>query len=145
MTFRQRAIVVDGGAALAEDVEHGVVVVPQHITVGATEFIDDGSSESSDADFYRLLRAGGATATATPSAGAYLEAFRRTEAETVLCSTIPERWSGMTRPPACADMLAAEEGRAGSRSSTPARLSEGSRSSPDAQPRCPESAAVAPG
>ncbi len=111
MTFRKRAIVVDGGAALSEDLEQGVVVVPQHITVASTEFVDDGSPNSYD-DFYRLLRAGGTTATATPSPGSYLEAFRRTEAETVLCLTIPERWSGMhSTASLAADMLAAEEGR----------------------------------
>ena len=111
MTLQQRAIVVDGGAALPEDVEHGVVVVPQHITIGATEFVDDGSTDSYEG-FYRLLRAGGATATATPSPGAYLEAFRRTDADTVLCLTIPERWSGMhSTASLAADMLAAEEGR----------------------------------
>jgi DegV family protein with EDD domain len=111
MTFRQRAIVVDGGAGLPEDLERGVVVVPQRITVGATEFIDDGSTDSYEG-FYRLLRTGGATATATPSPGSYLEAFRRTEAETVLCLTIPERWSGMhSTAGLAADMLAADEGR----------------------------------
>lgn len=111
MTLRKRAIVVDGGAALPEHLEQGIVVVPQHITVGSTEFIDDGTTDTYEA-FYRLLRAGGATATATPSPGAYLEAFRRSEAETVLCLTIPERWSGMhSTASLAADMLAADEGR----------------------------------
>ncbi len=111
MTFTRRAIVVDGGAALPEDLERGVVVVPHHITVGTTEFIDDGSPDSYAA-FYRLLRAGGTTATATPSPGAYLEAFRRCDADTVLCLTIPERWSGMhSTASLAAGMLADEEGR----------------------------------
>jgi fatty acid kinase fatty acid binding subunit len=110
MTLRQRAIVVDGGAALPEDVEHGVVVVPQHITIGGTEFVDDGTAASYE-DFYRLLRTGAPTATATPSPGTYLEAFRRSDAESVLCLTIPERWSGMhSTATLAADMLAAEEG-----------------------------------
>jgi DegV family protein with EDD domain len=111
MTFRKRAIVVDGGAALPEDLERGVVVVPQRITVGRTEFIDEGTTETYD-DFYRLLRTGATTATATPSPGQYLDAFRRTEAETVLCLTIPERWSGMhSTATLAAEMLATEEGR----------------------------------
>lgn len=111
MTLRQCAIVVDAGAALPEDLDHGVVVVPQRITVGATEFIDDGRTDSHVA-FYRLLRGGGATATATPSPGSYLDAFRRADAETVLCLTIPERWSGMhSTATLAADMLAADEGR----------------------------------
>lgn len=111
MTLRKRAIVVDGGAALPEDLEHGVVVVPQRISVGGTEFIDDGTADAYE-DFYRLLRTGVATATATPSPGLYLEAFRRSDAETVLCLTIPERWSGMhSTASLAAEMLAAEEGR----------------------------------
>ncbi|MGA7988372.1 MAG: DegV family protein [Candidatus Dormiibacterota bacterium] len=111
MTLGDRALVVDGGAALEEDLERGVVVVPQRITVGDREFVDDGGT-STYAEFYRLLRGGATTATATPSAGTYLEAFRRTDAETVLCLTIPERWSGMhSTANLAADMLLAEEGR----------------------------------
>jgi DegV family protein with EDD domain len=111
MTLRDRALVVDGGAALVEDLDRGVVVVPQRITVGGREFVDDGGTETY-AEFYRLLRGGATTATATPSAGTYLEAFRRTDAATVLCLTIPERWSGMhSTANLAADMLAAEEGR----------------------------------
>jgi DegV family protein with EDD domain len=111
MTLRDRALVVDGGAALREDLEQGVVVVPQRITVGRREFIDDGNVEAYP-DFYALLRAGGVTATSTPSPGAYLEAFRRTDAETILCLTIPERWSAMhSTANLAAGMLEAEEGR----------------------------------
>jgi DegV family protein with EDD domain len=111
MTLGDRALVVDGGAALEEDLERGLVVVPQRITVGGREFVDDGGT-STYAEFYRLLREGATTATATPSAGTYLEAFRRTDAETVLCLTIPERWSGMhSTANLAADMLLAEEGR----------------------------------
>ncbi|MFZ0130669.1 MAG: DegV family protein [Candidatus Dormiibacterota bacterium] len=109
--MRDRALVVDGGAALQEDLERGVVVVPQHITVGHREFIDDGNPEAY-ADFYALLRGGGVTATSTPSPGTYLDAFRRSDAETILCLTIPERWSGMHwTANLAAGMLEAEEGR----------------------------------
>jgi DegV family protein with EDD domain len=111
MTLGDRAIVVDGGAALEEDLERGIVVVPQRIGIGDREFIDDGKTESYE-DFYRTLRGGATTTTATPSPGAYLDAFRRSEAEAVLCLTIPERWSGMhSTASLAADMLAAEEGR----------------------------------
>jgi DegV family protein with EDD domain len=111
MTLADRALVVDGGAGIEEDLDRGIVVVPQHITVGGTEFIDDGRVERYST-FYRLLRRGATTATSTPSPGAYLDAFRRTEAETVLCLTIPERWSGMhSTASLAAGMLAAEEGR----------------------------------
>ena len=111
MTVRERALVVDGGAALQEDLERGVVVVPQRITVGSGEFVDDGSTERYAA-FYALLRGGGATATSTPSPGAYLDAFRRSDAEAILCLTIPERWSAMhSTANLAAGMLEAEEGR----------------------------------
>jgi DegV family protein with EDD domain len=111
MTRRDHALVVDGAAALQEDLEHGIVVVPQRITIGGTEFVDDGSTDSYEA-FYALLRAGGVTSTATPAPGAYLEAFRRSAADTVLCLTIPERWSAMhSTATLAADMLAEEEGR----------------------------------
>lgn len=109
--MRDRALVVDGGAALQEDLDRGIVVVPQRIAVGRNEFIDDGAIESYPR-FYGLLRGGGATATATPSPGAYLDAFRRSEAETILCLTIPERWSGMhSTANLAAGMLEEEEGR----------------------------------
>ena len=102
---------MDGGAALQEDLERGVVVVPQRITVGHREFIDDGNPDAY-AGFYALLRGGGVTATATPSPGTYLDAFRRSDAETILCLTIPERWSGMhSTANLAAGMLEAEEGR----------------------------------
>ena len=102
---------VDGGAALQEDPERGIVVVPQRITVEGREFIDDGNSEAYAA-FYALLRAGGLTATSTPSPGSYLEAFRRTDAATIVCLTIPEHWSAMhSTATLAAGMLEAEEGR----------------------------------
>jgi DegV family protein with EDD domain len=111
LTVRDRALVVDGGAALQEDLERGVVVVPQRITVGQREFIDDGNPKAYP-DFYALLRGGGVTATSTPSPGAYLDAFRRSDAATILCLTIPERWSGMhSTANLAAGMLEAEEGR----------------------------------
>jgi len=103
--------VVDAAAALREDPEHGVVVVPQRIIVGDREFIDDGNT-ATYAGFYTLLRGGSAIATSTPSPGAYLDAFRRTDAETILCLTIPERWSAMhSTANLAAGMLEAEEGR----------------------------------
>lgn len=111
MTARDHALVVDGGAALEENVDRGVVVVPQRISVGATEFVDDGRTETYQ-QFYRLLSSGATTATATPSPGAYLDAFRRCDAESVLCLTIPERWSAMhSTANLAAGILAEEEGR----------------------------------
>lgn len=109
--MRDRALVVDGGAALQENLERGLVVVPQRITVGGREFVDDGNIGTYP-EFYALLRGGGVTATSTPSPGSYLEAFRRTDAETIICLTIPEHWSAMHSTAAlAAGMLEAEEGR----------------------------------
>ena len=129
---------VDGGAALQEDLERGVVVVPQRISIGRREFVDDGNVNSY-ADFYALLRGGGVTSTSTPSPGSYLDAFRRSDAETILCLTIPERWSGMhSTANLAAAMLEAEEGGAGSRSSTPGPPLPGShwwRGAPRTSPR----------
>ena len=111
MTVGDRALVVDAAAGIPEDLERGVVVVPLQIDVGGTRLIDDGTTDTY-AEFYRLLRAGGTTTTATPSPGAYLDAFRRADAETILCLTIPERWSGMASTAnLAAGMLAEEEGR----------------------------------
>jgi len=111
VTVRDKALVVDGGAALQEDLERGVVVVSQRITVGSGEFVDDGSTEKYSG-FYALLRGGGVTATSTPSPGAYLDAFRRSDADSILCLTIPERWSAMhSTANLAAGMLEAEEGR----------------------------------
>ena len=111
MTIGDRALVVDAAAGIAEDLERGVAVVPLQIDVGGTALIDDGTPASYPA-FYRLLRAGGTTTTATPSPGAYLEAFHRCDAETILCLTIPERWSGMhSTANLAAGILAEEEGR----------------------------------
>jgi DegV family protein with EDD domain len=111
VTVRDRALVVDGGAALQEDLERGVVVVPQRITVGHREFVDDGNTDAYAA-FYALLRSGGMTATSTPSPGSYVDAFRRSDAETILCLTIPEHWSAMhSTANLAAGMLEAEEGR----------------------------------
>jgi DegV family protein with EDD domain len=108
--MKDRALVVDGAAALQEDLERGLAVVPQRITIGSHEFVDDGNVETYAA-FYTLMRSGGLTATSTPSPGAYLEAFRRTDAERILCLTIPERWSGMhSTANLAAGMLEAEEG-----------------------------------
>jgi DegV family protein with EDD domain len=109
--LRDRALVVDGAAALQEDIERGLVVVPQRITVDRLEFIDDGGTDSYSA-FYSLMRGGGVAATSTPSPGSYLEAFRRADAERILCLTIPERWSAMhSTANLAAGMLEAEEGR----------------------------------
>src|SRR5579884_4318031 len=94
MTTRPCAVVVDGGAALPEDLAHGVAVVPVRITIGDAEFVDDGGSVDYSR-FYERLREGQVPHTSTPSPGEYLAAFRRCEAQHIVCITIPAKWSGM--------------------------------------------------
>lgn len=94
MSARPCALVVDGSAAMVEDLERGLAVVPLHIQVGEHEFVDDGHTNSYAA-FYHELRQGGTPTTSTPAPGEYLDAFRRLDADHVVCLTIPARWSGM--------------------------------------------------
>lgn len=103
-------MVVDAASGLKEDPARAVWVVPMRIMFGSGELVDDGSEEHY-ADFYRRLRAGEMPSTSTPSPGDYLDAFRRCDADHILCLTIPARWSGMfATARLAADMLEQEEG-----------------------------------
>lgn len=111
MSSRPCALVVDGGAALTEDVALGLVVVPVHIGLGDREFVDAGDS-TTYGPFYAELRSGAVPRTSTPAPGEYLEAYRRCQSDAVVCLTIPARWSGMHAAASlAADMLAEQEGR----------------------------------
>ncbi len=111
MTARPCALVVDGGAALVEDLAAGVAVVPVRITLGGEDFVDCGNSQAY-ARFYARLRDGDVARTATPAPGEYLEAFRRSQGDSVVCITIPAKWSGMHGAATlAAELLAKEEGR----------------------------------
>jgi DegV family protein with EDD domain len=94
MTARPCAVVVDSGAALADDPDHGLAVVPHRVRMGDVEFVDDGHVETYRS-FYELLRSGVSPGTSTPSPGEYLEAFKRVDADSIVCLTIPAEWSGM--------------------------------------------------
>lgn len=110
MTTQRCGLVVDGSAAMVEDRDRGLAVVPLHIHVGDQDFVDDGHT-GAYASFYRELRQGGGATTSTPAPGEYLEAFRRVDADSIVCLTIPARWSGMHRSATvAADMLAEAEG-----------------------------------
>ena len=112
MSALRCGLVVDGSAALIEDTGHGLAVVPLHIQIGAREFVDDGNTDSYAA-FYRELRQGGTPTTSTPAPGEYLDAFRRLDADQIVCLTIPARWSGMYRSATvAAEMVAEADGRA---------------------------------
>lgn len=110
MSSNRCAVVIDAGAGLSEDPQGAIHVVPMRIRMDDGEFVDNGNSECYP-DFYRRLRDGAVPATSTPSPGDYLDAFRRSDAETVLCLTIPARWSAMfATATIAADALAVEEG-----------------------------------
>jgi DegV family protein with EDD domain len=91
VTSRRVALVVDSGAALAERIDGGLAVAPLHVVVGDATF-DDGA----DAEVYARLRRGERATTSTPSPGDYLSAFERLSAsfQSIICLTIPARWSG---------------------------------------------------
>jgi DegV family protein with EDD domain len=91
VTSRRVALVVDSGAALEERIEDGLAVVSYHVAVGGTDLDDDD-----DAQLYARLRRGERATTSTPSPGEYLAGFERIAhaADSVVCLTIPARWSG---------------------------------------------------
>ena len=72
MTSRRVALVVDSGAALAQQIDGGRAVVPMHVVVGDTNL-----DNSADGEVYVLLRRGEKATTSTPSPGDYLEAFEQ--------------------------------------------------------------------
>ena len=112
MSALRCGLVVDGSAALIEDTDHGLAVVPLHIQIGEHEFVDDGNTDAYAA-FYRELRQGGTPTTSTPAPGEYLDAFRRLDADDIVCLTIPARWSGMyDAATVAAEMVAEADGRA---------------------------------
>ena len=84
------ALVVDSGAALAQRLDAGLAVVPLHVVVG-----DDTLDDRAGAEVYARLRRGETATTSTPSPGDYLAAFELLrEFESIICLTIPARWSG---------------------------------------------------
>jgi DegV family protein with EDD domain len=91
VTGRRVALVVDSGAALEERIDGGLAVVPYHVVVGDTTF-DDGQ----DGEVYARLRRGERATTSTPSPGDYVRAFESLAGayQSIVCLTIPSRWSG---------------------------------------------------
>lgn len=91
---RKLGLVVDSGAALSENLDTGLAVVPLHVVVGGTTLSD---AHGDGAELYARLRRGEAATTSTPSPGDYLNAFQRLadRCEALLCLTIPAKWSGM--------------------------------------------------
>jgi DegV family protein with EDD domain len=83
--------VVDSGAALRARIDGGLAVVPYHVAVDGVT-LDDGD----DAQLYARLRRGERATTSTPSPGDYLAAFESLAdgIKSLVCLTIPSRWSG---------------------------------------------------
>jgi len=108
MSTRPCGLVVDSGAVPADRAEPGVEVIPLRIAIGA-QMYRDGIDITADS-FYERLGAGETPITSTPSPGEYLEAFRRTDAERVVCLTIPAKLSAMYESATLAARLLAESG-----------------------------------
>jgi DegV family protein with EDD domain len=104
------ALVTGTGALLPPSLAGIVATVDLPVRIGDQEV--DARSDEELHRFYERLRAGETAETSTSPPGAFLEAFRRSPAESILCLTIPARWSGMDDSARlAARMLAAEEGR----------------------------------
>jgi DegV family protein with EDD domain len=102
---------VTGSGALVPPELAGIVgIVDLPVRIGDQEI--DGLSDGELHHFYERLRAGETPETSATPPGEFLEAFRRCQAEQVLCLTIPARFSGMDDSARlAARMLAEEEGR----------------------------------
>jgi len=104
------AVVTGSGALLPPGLASTVTVIELPVRIG-----DEEVRAGSDVElhrFYDRLRAGAMADTSTSPPGAFLEAFRHSHAEHILCLTMPARWSGMDGSARlAARMLADEEGR----------------------------------
>ncbi len=91
MSRRRVALVVDSGAAFERSADDALEIVPMHVTIGGLTL--DGSA---DGEVYVRLRRGERATTSTPSPGDYLAAFERLSPRvgSIICLTIPARWSG---------------------------------------------------
>jgi DegV family protein with EDD domain len=104
------ALVTGGGALVPPELATTVGIVDLPVRIGDQEI--DGLSDEELHHFYARLRAGEAPETSATPPGEFLEAFRRCQAEQILCLTIPARFSGMDDSARlAARMLAEEEGR----------------------------------
>jgi DegV family protein with EDD domain len=104
------ALVTGSGALVPPELATTVGIVDLPVRIGDQEI--DGLSDEELHHFYARLRAGETPETSATPPGEFLEAFRRCQAEQVLCLTIPARFSGMDDSARlAARMLAEEEGR----------------------------------
>ncbi|MGD0833213.1 MAG: DegV family protein [Candidatus Dormibacteria bacterium] len=104
------AVVTGSGALLPPAMASMVTVVELPVRIG-DEAVLAGTAAELHA-FYDRLRAGAQPDTSTTPPGTFLEAFRKSPAENIICLTMPAGWSGMDGSARlAARMLAAEEGR----------------------------------
>ncbi len=90
MTSRRVALVVDSGAALQQRIDEGRGVVPMHVDIGGSTL-----DSTANGEVYARLRRGEKATTSTPSPGDYLAVFEQLAGhESIVCLTIPARWSG---------------------------------------------------
>ncbi len=103
-------LVTGSGALVPRNLDGIVTTIDLPVHLGDRD-VDVRSPEDLQS-FYARLRAGDLAETSTSPPGSFLEAFRRSHAERILCLTIPARWSGMDDSARlAARMLAEEEGR----------------------------------
>ena len=103
-------LVTGSGALIPPGLQRIVAAVDLPVRIGDQEI--GTLSEEELRQFYARLRAGEVAETSTTPPGAFLEAFRRSTSERILCLTIPAGWSGMDDSARlAARLLADEEGR----------------------------------
>ncbi len=107
MSGRRVGLVVDSGAALDHGASDGLVVVPMHVAIGGLTL-----DESADGEVYVRLRRGERATSSTPSPGDYLAAFESLApaVESIICLTIPARWSGTFTSATLAARMFADQG-----------------------------------
>lgn len=103
------SLVTGSGGPVPPDLEPIITTVDLPVRIGDQEI--DPHLDGALGDFYARLRAGELAETSTTPPGAFLDAFRGSTAERILCLTIPAQWSGMDDSARlAARMLAGEEG-----------------------------------
>ncbi len=107
------ALVVDSGACLAPALGEApwVQIVPMSIEIDG-RVMRDGVDITSDELYRRLQEPGALPTSSSPSPGDYLNAFRSCAAQSIVCLTIPARFSMMDKSARlAAEMLRSEQPR----------------------------------
>ena len=114
------ALVTGSGALVPPELSSTVSVVDLPVRIGDQEI--NARSDEELHLFYAQLRDGATPETSTSPPGEFLEAFRRSPAERILCLTIPAGWrrDGRQRPAGGPDARRRRRDGSASPSSTPA-------------------------